>query len=249
MTAPDEEQTHDPDLPDLKSCSPSAAALARLQEHRQALADQAADPDASYAVGTDRAGLRPRDRARERCRPHLHAQGEPLGERIVVHGHVLDEDGRGVPNTLVELWQANACGRYIHIVDQHPAPLDPNSPAPAARRRMPRVTIASSPSSPAPIPGATTITPGARPIFISRCSGILCVAAGDADVFPRRSLVPVRPDLQFGHRGEGAQPDGLGFDLENTKPDWALCYASTSCCAGATPRRWRPSKCRQSRRE
>jgi protocatechuate 3,4-dioxygenase beta subunit len=40
--------------------------------------------------------------------------GEPLGERIVVHGRVLDEDGRGVPNTLVEIWQANACGRYIH---------------------------------------------------------------------------------------------------------------------------------------
>ena len=53
-------------------------------------------------------------------------KGEPLGERIIVHGHVLDEDGRGVPNTLVELWQANACGRYIHVRDQHPAPLDPN---------------------------------------------------------------------------------------------------------------------------
>src|SRR5882724_5543712 len=52
-------------------------------------------------------------------------KGEPLGERIIVHGHVLDEDGRGVPNTLLELWQANACGRYIHVVDQHPAPLDP----------------------------------------------------------------------------------------------------------------------------
>ncbi len=53
-------------------------------------------------------------------------KGEPLGERIIVHGHVLDEDGRGVPNTLVEIWQANACGRYIHVRDQHPAPLDPN---------------------------------------------------------------------------------------------------------------------------
>src|SRR6202046_4732075 len=52
--------------------------------------------------------------------------GEPIGERIIVHGHVLDEDGRGVPDTLVELWQANACGRYIHTRDQHPAPLDPN---------------------------------------------------------------------------------------------------------------------------
>ena len=52
--------------------------------------------------------------------------GEPLGERIIVHGRVLDEDGRPVPNTLVEIWQANAAGRYIHVVDQHPAPLDPN---------------------------------------------------------------------------------------------------------------------------
>src|SRR6201992_4327068 len=55
-----------------------------------------------------------------------HHSREPLGERIIVHGHVLDEDGRGVPNALVELWQANACGRYIHVRDQHPAPLDPN---------------------------------------------------------------------------------------------------------------------------
>ena len=53
-------------------------------------------------------------------------KGEPLGERIIVHGHVQDEDGRGIPNVLVELWQANACGRYIHVRDQHPAPLDPN---------------------------------------------------------------------------------------------------------------------------
>ena len=52
--------------------------------------------------------------------------GEPLGERIVVTGRVLDERGRPVPNTLVEVWQANAAGRYVHKVDQHDAPLDPN---------------------------------------------------------------------------------------------------------------------------
>ncbi len=51
--------------------------------------------------------------------------GEPLGERIIVTGRLLDEDGRGVPNSLVEVWQANACGRYIHV-DVHDAPLDPN---------------------------------------------------------------------------------------------------------------------------
>ncbi len=52
--------------------------------------------------------------------------GEPLGERIIVSGRVLDEDGRPVPHTLIEIWQANAGGRYVHVRDQHPAPLDPN---------------------------------------------------------------------------------------------------------------------------
>ena len=52
--------------------------------------------------------------------------GEPLGERIIVSGRVLDEDGRPVPYTLIEVWQANAAGRYVHKVDQHNAPLDPN---------------------------------------------------------------------------------------------------------------------------
>jgi protocatechuate 3,4-dioxygenase beta subunit len=52
--------------------------------------------------------------------------GAPLGERIVVTGRVLDERGRPVRRTLVELWQCNAAGRYVHAVDRHDAPLDPN---------------------------------------------------------------------------------------------------------------------------
>ena len=52
--------------------------------------------------------------------------GEPIGERIVVHGHVRDENGRGVPHTLVEFWQANAGGRYRHRNDRYLAPIDPN---------------------------------------------------------------------------------------------------------------------------
>jgi protocatechuate 3,4-dioxygenase beta subunit len=53
-------------------------------------------------------------------------KAEPLGERIVVSGRVLDENSRPISNTLVEIWQANAAGRYQHEVDQHEAPLDPN---------------------------------------------------------------------------------------------------------------------------
>src|SRR6201996_3358397 len=52
--------------------------------------------------------------------------GEPIGERTIVHGRVLDENGRGVANTLVEVWQANAGGRYRHTNDTYLAPIDPN---------------------------------------------------------------------------------------------------------------------------
>jgi protocatechuate 3,4-dioxygenase beta subunit len=52
--------------------------------------------------------------------------GEPLGERITVQGRVLDRSGRPVRGQLVEVWQANASGRYLHQRDDHPAPLDPN---------------------------------------------------------------------------------------------------------------------------
>jgi protocatechuate 3,4-dioxygenase beta subunit len=51
---------------------------------------------------------------------------EPIGQRIIVHGRVLDAGGRPLPATLIEIWQANAGGRYRHVVDNWPAPLDPN---------------------------------------------------------------------------------------------------------------------------
>jgi protocatechuate 3,4-dioxygenase beta subunit len=70
-------------------------------------------------LGDDRVGELDHDLTRQ----HM---DEPLGERIIVHGRVLDGDGRPVPRTLVEVWQANAAGRYAHNVDDHRAPLDPN---------------------------------------------------------------------------------------------------------------------------
>ena len=53
-------------------------------------------------------------------------EGEPIGERITLSGRVLDTEGKPLRNTLVEIWQANACGRYRHRWDRFPAPLDPN---------------------------------------------------------------------------------------------------------------------------
>jgi protocatechuate 3,4-dioxygenase, beta subunit len=70
-------------------------------------------------LGQDRAGPGDADLTTQ------HA-GEPLGERIIVTGRVLDGGGRPIPGTLIEIWQANAAGRYRHAVDDHPAPLDPN---------------------------------------------------------------------------------------------------------------------------
>jgi len=71
--------------------------------------------------GTDDLGALDHDLTRNAAK-----NGAPLGERIIVTGRVLDEGGKPVRNTLVEIWQANAAGRYVHKQDQHDAPLDPN---------------------------------------------------------------------------------------------------------------------------
>ena len=100
-----------------------------------ALSQQSAAPP--EAAAGDRRRIPTRSSCRGRCfgrtdvtaldadltRQHI---GEPLGERIIVTGRVLDRDGRPVRGQLVEIWQANASGRYAHQRDQHPAPLDPN---------------------------------------------------------------------------------------------------------------------------
>jgi protocatechuate 3,4-dioxygenase beta subunit len=65
--------------------------------------------------------IRPNDN--DMTRQHA---GEPIGERIIVGGRVIDENGRPVPHTLIELWQCNSAGRYTHKGDMHNAPLDPN---------------------------------------------------------------------------------------------------------------------------
>ncbi|MGH9056454.1 MAG: protocatechuate 3,4-dioxygenase subunit beta [Acidimicrobiales bacterium] len=76
-------------------------------------------PSDGPSWGTDRVSPADADLTRQ------HA-GEPLGERINVSGRLYGSDGRPIAGQLVEVWQANAAGRYAHHVDQHPAPLDPN---------------------------------------------------------------------------------------------------------------------------
>lgn len=67
-----------------------------------------------------------RDVGRSESDLTIQHSGEPVGERILITGRVLDGDGRPVRHQLVEIWQANAAGRYVHQRDQHPAPLDPS---------------------------------------------------------------------------------------------------------------------------
>ena len=151
--------------------------------------------------------------------------GEPLGERIVVSGRVMDEDGRPIPNTLIEIWQANAAGRYIHVVDQHPAPLDPNFTG--AGRCVADVHGRYS---------FTTVKPGAYPwknhhnawrpnhIHFSLFGPSFLTRLVTQMYFPGDPLIPLDPIANA--VGDPAAVDRMiaTFDLETTVPNWALGY-------------------------
>jgi protocatechuate 3,4-dioxygenase beta subunit len=77
----------------------------------------------SETTGPQLGDLRPGPLDHDLTRQHA---GEPVGERITVSGRLLDGDGRPIRHSLVEIWQANAAGRYRHRRDTWPAPLDPN---------------------------------------------------------------------------------------------------------------------------
>jgi protocatechuate 3,4-dioxygenase beta subunit len=154
-----------------------------------------------------------------------HHAGEPLGERIIVSGRVLDGDGRPVPNTLVEVWQANAAGRYVHVNDRHPAPLDPNFTGTGRLMTGPDGSYRF-----------TTIKPGAYPwrnhdnawrpahIHFSLFGRAFPQRLVTQMYFPGDPLFDQDPIFN-------AIPDPLvrqrlvsRFDLATTQPEWALGY-------------------------
>jgi protocatechuate 3,4-dioxygenase beta subunit len=151
--------------------------------------------------------------------------GEPLGERIIVHGHVRDEDGRGVPNTLLEIWQANACGRYIHVRDQHPAPLDPNFTG-AGRAQTDAEGYYSF----------VTIKPGAYPwgnhhnawrpahIHFSVFGHAFISRLVTQMYFPGDPLFAFDPIFNSVPDEAARYRMVSSFDLGATKPEWALAY-------------------------
>jgi protocatechuate 3,4-dioxygenase beta subunit len=152
-------------------------------------------------------------------------EGEPLGERILVSGRVLDEDGRPLRGTLVEIWQANAAGRYRHEVDEHPAPLDPNFSGAGrcltddeGRYRF------------------TTIRPGAYPwrnhpnawrpahIHFSLFGRLFTERLVTQMYFPGDPLHPHDPILHAVRDPAARQLLIARLDLEATEPEWALAF-------------------------
>jgi len=151
--------------------------------------------------------------------------GDPLGERIIVHGHVLDEAARLVPNTLIEIWQCNAAGRYVHVVDQHPAPLDPNFTGAG------RVVTDDKGYY-----RFTTIKPGAYPwrnhpnawrpahIHLSLFGHSFLSRLVTQMYFPGDPLFAFDP-IYNSVTDENARARMVSsFDLESTVPEWALAY-------------------------
>ena len=161
-------------------------------------------------------------------------ESEPLGERIIVQGRVLDEDNRPVPNTLVEIWQANAAGRYMHRVDSHAAPLDPNFSG-AGR------TLTDS----AGRYRFTTIKPGAYPwlnhdnawrpahIHFSLFGTSFLSRLITQMYFPGDPLMPYDPILNSIPDERARQRLVAHFDLNVTRPEWALGYTFDIILRGA----------------
>jgi protocatechuate 3,4-dioxygenase beta subunit len=154
-----------------------------------------------------------------------HFADPPQGERIIVAGRILDEDGRGVPNALVEVWQANAGGRYRHSRDVHPAPLDPNFLG-AGR------TLTDSDGR----YRFLSIKPGAYPwrnhanawrpahIHFSLFGASLLTRLVTQMYFPGDPLLVLDPVLQSIPDETARHRLVSSFDLGLTEPEWALGY-------------------------
>lgn len=151
--------------------------------------------------------------------------GEAVGERIIVAGRVLDEDGRPVPHTMIEIWQANAAGRYHHPNDQHDAPLDPHFHG--AGRVF---TDADG------LYRFVSIKPGAYPwrnhanawrpkhIHFSLFGPGFASRLITQMYFPGDPLLALDPIFNCVPDPAARQRLVAAFDLELTQPEWALGY-------------------------
>lgn len=149
----------------------------------------------------------------------------PQGQRIVVHGRILDSDGRPVPRTLIEIWQANAAGRYQHVRDDWPAPLDPNFTG-----------LGRALSDDQGRYRFTTIKPGAYPwknhhnawrpahIHFSLFGRAFTQRLVTQMYFPDDPLFAYDPIFNSVPDEKARQRMVSRFDLAATEPDWALAF-------------------------
>ena len=163
---------------------------------------------------------------------------EAQGQRIFVSGRVLDEDGRPIPRTLIEIWQCNAAGRYRHEIDQHPAPLDPNFVGQG------RVITGDQGEY-----KFTTIKPGAYPwgnhynawrpahIHFSLFGPAFVTRVITQMYFPDDPLFPFDPIFNSIPDEKVRQRLVCKFDLDSTEPDFALSFKFNFIVRGreATP--------------
>jgi protocatechuate 3,4-dioxygenase beta subunit len=151
--------------------------------------------------------------------------GEPLGERIIVTGRVTDSHGKPVRSALIEIWQANAAGRYVHEGDQHLAPLDPNFTG-AGR------CLTDDDGN----YRFVTVKPGAYPwrnhpnawrpahIHLSLFGRAFTNRLVTQMYFPGDPLFEYDPIFQSVRDPKARERLVCSFDLETTVPEWALAY-------------------------
>lgn len=151
--------------------------------------------------------------------------GEPLGERIIVSGRVLDDNGQPIRRTLIEVWQANSAGRYFHDVDDHSAPRDPNFTG--AGRTLTDENGCYK---------FVTIKPGAYPwrnhdnawrpahIHFSLFGPAFATRLVTQMYFPGDPLFAHDPIFQSIHDEKARHRLISRFDLATTVPEWALGY-------------------------
>ena len=151
--------------------------------------------------------------------------GEPLGERIIVTGRVVDEDGRPVPDTLVEIWQCNAAGRYLHKGDQHPAPLDPNFTGAGRCVTGPDGSYRFVTVKPGPYPWRNHQNAW-RPahIHFSLFGRAFVQRLVTQMYFPGDPLFEHDPIFNSVRDPQARERLISQFDLETTQPEWALGY-------------------------
>jgi protocatechuate 3,4-dioxygenase, beta subunit len=161
--------------------------------------------------------------------------GEPLGERIIVSGRVLDSAGKPVRSALIEIWQANAAGRYHHDVDRHPAPLDPNFTGAG------RCLTDDSGNY-----RFVTVKPGAYPwrnhpnawrpahIHLSIFGRAFTSRLVTQMYFPGDPLFEFDPIFQSVRDPRARERLICRFELERTEPEWALGYHFDIVLGGPT---------------